>query len=114
MRAPLVKPRLINWGCVGPLLAFLVVAVGLIAGAIYLARQSTRPNDNFPPRALFGDSMRSELARCQLLGDRAKDGRRCLAAWMENRRRFFGGGTSQLHPATPPAAITESERRSQP
>jgi conjugative transfer region protein TrbK len=109
-----MKTRLINWGCVGPLLAFLLVAAGLIAGAIYLAHHSARPNSAPPPRALFGDNLRPELARCQVMGGRAQDDRRCITAWMENRRRFFGGSTLPLHPATPPAAITESERLSQP
>jgi hypothetical protein len=67
---PLFKNwRFINWGCVGPLLASVAVVVGLIAGVIALARHDRHVSPN--------------------IGDVARSDRGCLAAWAENRRRFF-------------------------
>lgn len=36
------------------------------------------------------DPLRSELLRCNELGQPALDNPACRAAWAENRRRFFG------------------------
>lgn len=96
--------RFINWGCVGPLLAYLAVAVGLVAAAIYLERHSTRPTPMPSPSMVSGRELMRELARCDALGRRAEDDSDCLAAWRENRRRFFGGHSRN-------ASIPESTAR---
>jgi conjugative transfer region protein TrbK len=89
---PLFKNwRFINWGCVGPLLASVAVVVGLIAGVIALARHdrhvSPVPVSQF--HAQSDSALSRELVRCQNIGDVARSDRGCLAAWAENRRRFF-------------------------
>lgn len=88
-----MRGRFINWGCVLPLLAYLAVAGMIVFGAIYLERHSTHAAPapgtkvgTIPSKALIG-----ELVRCQTLGRRAEDDDGCIAAWPENRRRFFGG-----------------------
>ncbi len=98
MRAPFKNGRVINWGCVLPLLAYLAVAGGIVAGAIYLDRHSTH---SVPPAGIKlgivpGNQLVAELARCQALGNHAQDDHACLEAWMENRQRFFGGGLAPI------------------
>jgi conjugative transfer region protein TrbK len=92
MRGRFTKLRAINWGCVLPVLGYLVVAGGIVAGAIYLDRHSTqRPP---PANIKFGvgssEELSRELARCQALGSRAQDNQSCTDAWALNRQRFFG------------------------
>ncbi len=102
MRAPFKRPRVVNWGCVLPLLAYLAVAGGIVAGAIYLDRHSTRPAP--PPgtklSAVSGNELLAELARCQGLGNHAQEDHACLEAWLENRRRFFGGNPEPVSSST--------------
>jgi conjugative transfer region protein TrbK len=82
--------RFINWGCVGPALIYLAVAIGIAAGAITLLRREhhTAPVLNVIP--LQDDALTRQLALCQSLGRKAENDESCTAAWAENRRRFFG------------------------
>ena len=45
------------------------------------------------------DPLLAELRRCQALGAAGAEDRACLAAWAENRRRFFDGDSSPFVPA---------------
>ena len=91
MRGPFKRTRLINWGCVGPALVTLLAAIAIILGAITLLQ---RAHHAAPPASTLqhtsDDTLARELARCQSLGRKTEDDSRCLAAWAENRRRFFG------------------------
>jgi len=108
MRAPSAKPRVINWGCAGPLLAYLAVAGGLVAGAIYFDRHSPRaPMPGTKLGAVPSNTLIGELARCQALGPKAENDQGCIEAWAENRRRFLDG-------AAEPATSTTSQRMHQP
>jgi conjugative transfer region protein TrbK len=99
MRAPFTNWRLVNWRYVGPLLAKLAVAVGVVIGAIYLERHNTAaPSGKTGLRMQTGNELARELAHCQSLGQRAEDDHNCLAAWSESRRRFFGGATPNSAP----------------
>ena len=80
--------------------AIAFVAIAITATAIQM-RDAPAPA---PDRRVAGagmagaDPLRSELARCQALGqDGARDAD-CLRAWSESRRRFFGLDA----PAKPP------------
>jgi len=86
-----MRGRIINWGCVGPLLGWLAVVALLIAGAIYLARHDRhiQPASPSPLHAQSETALSRELLHCQSIGDIARSDRDCLAAWAENRRRFF-------------------------
>jgi conjugative transfer region protein TrbK len=92
MRRRFTQLRAINWGCVLPVLVYLAVAGALVAGAIYLDRQSTRlPSPaNIKLGVGLSDELSRELARCQALGSRAQDDQSCTDAWALNRQRFFG------------------------
>jgi conjugative transfer region protein TrbK len=100
MRAPFANWRLVNWRYVGPLLGELAVAAGVVMGAIYLERYCTQalPSSKTSLRMQTGNELVRELAHCQSLGQRAQDDRDCLAAWSENRRRFFGGAAPNSAP----------------
>jgi conjugative transfer region protein TrbK len=109
MRALFIKLRAINWGCVLPLFAYVAVAGGIVIGAIYLERHSTHPAP--APGTRFGvipsNELIGELARCQTRGRHAEDDAGCIAAWAENRRRFFGGNSE-------PVSTSKSERMAHP
>jgi conjugative transfer region protein TrbK len=97
MRAILRPLRVINWGCVLPILGYLAVAVAvavavaIIAGALYLDRHRIQPpQPNVKTAIGQDDELARELARCEGLGSRAQDDQACVAAWAANRNRFFG------------------------
>ena len=96
MRPRSRKARYINWGCVGPALLYSAAAIAILVGAITLVH---RAHHGAPPptstlQRTSGGTLARELARCQALGRKAEDDSRRLAAWAENRRRFFGIATS--------------------
>ena len=109
MRAPFKTTRVVNWGCVLPLLAYLAVAGGIVFGAITLERHRTHTEPAADKK--FGvtpsGDLLGELARCQTLGRRAEDDSGCITAWAENRRRFFGGNPE-------PTSPIKSERMTHP
>jgi conjugative transfer region protein TrbK len=93
MRARPVKARTINWGCVGPLLAYVAVAGPLVGGAMYLGHHSYRtaaPATHVAARAQ--NELLRELVHCQTLGTKSADDMGCIEAWAQNRRRFFEAG----------------------
>ena len=112
MRAPFINWRLVNWRYVGPLLGELAVATGVIIGAIYLEWHGTHAASSSKSslRAQISNELVRELAHCQSLGQRAADDHNCLAAWNENRRRFFGGAT----PNSAPPSFSRLESASHP
>ena len=70
-------------------LAFAVLAITL--GGLSLLRPPTPaafPSVRSPPTG--ADRLRTELARCQALGEAGAGDAACLAAWAESRRRFLG------------------------
>jgi conjugative transfer region protein TrbK len=91
MRALFKNWRFINWGCVGPLLVSVAVVIGLMAGVIALARHDRHvsPVPMSPFHTQPDSALSRELVHCQSIGDTARSDRDCLAAWAENRRRFF-------------------------
>ena len=92
MRGPSRRTRLINWGCVGPALVTLLAAIAMIVGAIALLQRAhhAAPSPASTLQQTSDGTLMRELARCQALDRKAEDDSRCLAAWAENRRRFFG------------------------
>lgn len=70
------------------------VALAITAAAIDIVRRdraapspSSRPGLTETPAP---DPLRTQLARCQELGEAAAGDADCLAAWAANRRRFLG------------------------
>jgi conjugative transfer region protein TrbK len=59
------------------------------------------PSTNPSPAS---DDLSAELRRCGALGPQDAEDARCVAAWEENRRRFFGRPARPL-PPTPPGAV---------
>jgi conjugative transfer region protein TrbK len=97
MRARPVKARTINWGCVGPLLAYAAVAGALVGGAMYLGHLSHRtaaPATHVAVRPQ--DELLRELVHCQTLGTKSGDDMGCIEAWAQNRRRFFEAGVRPI------------------
>ena len=95
MRTRPMKARVINWGYLGPLLAHLALAGVLVGGAVYLAHHGHRtamPSPHIVARSQ--DELLRELAYCQTLGAKSANDMDCIAAWAENRRRFFEAGVA--------------------
>ncbi len=80
----------------------LAAAAAVVAAALYMADGGTSRNALNARPALSADALAADLARCQRLGDAAGSDTRCLAAWAENRRRFF---TYLAEPAAPAATV---------
>ncbi|MEJ1967034.1 MAG: putative entry exclusion protein TrbK-alt [Rhizomicrobium sp.] len=88
-----MRARFVNWGCVGPATIYLGVAIGLVAGAITLERRAHHtwaPPPENRLSAMPDDALTRDLIRCNSLGSKAENDQSCIAAWAENRRRFFG------------------------
>lgn len=87
-----MRGQFINWGCAGPALISLGIAIAIVAGAITLENRAHHVRTVPPAKrsAMSGDARARELARCQSLGRKAQDDPACIAAWAQNRKRFFG------------------------
>jgi conjugative transfer region protein TrbK len=104
MRARPVKARTINWGCVGPLLAYVAVAGALVGGAMHLGQRSHRTAALATHVTVrHQDELLRELVHCQALGTKSADDMGCIEAWAQNRRRFFEAGVrpSSQRPSHP-------------
>ncbi|MCO6185177.1 putative entry exclusion protein TrbK-alt [Rhizobium sp. L1K21] len=79
--------------------AIVFVAVAITATVLEVTREP-KPQSNAisapAPAGLSNDDpARTELRRCQQLGEAATRDRDCLAAWSENRQRFLGTETER-------------------
>ena len=83
--------------------AIVFVAIAITMTAIEMSRapdpMREEPVAEAEPAA--ADPLLAELRRCQALGVAGAGDRACLAAWAENRRRFFDGPTQTAVPHTP-------------
>ncbi len=74
--------------------ASIFVAVAMTATVLELTREPQSPTGSVSEPAAsashHADPARRELRRCQRLGEGATRDTDCLAAWLENRRRFLG------------------------
>jgi conjugative transfer region protein TrbK len=87
--------------------AIIFVAIAITMTAIEMSRvpepAREEPAGELEPAGT--DPLLAELRRCQALGAAGAEDRACLAAWAENRRRFFDGSAR----TTPPADQLASE-----
>ena len=86
--------------------AIVFVAIAITMTAIEMSRAPKpareEPVSEMEPAGT--DPLLAELRRCQGLGAAGAEDRDCLAAWAENRRRFFDGSARTIAPADPAAA----------
>lgn len=73
------------------LLAAVFVMFAIVVALVELSRDEEEVRAVVPPQDGPADPLRSELRRCQALGEAAVEDAACLAVWDENRRRFLGG-----------------------
>ena len=71
--------------------AFLLIAI--IVAIIELGRQGEEARAIRPSVAVASEPFRSDLQRCQALGQAALEDQSCLDVWAENRRRFLTTGS---------------------
>jgi conjugative transfer region protein TrbK len=85
---------------------FVAVAAAIVATGIHLRHDAVSvgaPAAAAP--SVQNDALARELARCRAIGMAASDDAACAAAWAENRRRFFSGGSPSDRDAAP--AVTQ-------
>lgn len=116
MRIPIAKPRVVNWYFVGPVIGTIVTAIAIVAVLVHFTHHSGRIAS--PPASAMqrtsSDGLARELAHCQAMGAEAANDTDCIAAWAENRRRFFSGDSTATHLAAVPATSAKSAKASQP
>ena len=71
--------------------AFLIIAI--VVAIIGLGRQGEEARAIRPSVAIPPEPVRSDLQRCQALGQAALEDQSCLDVWAENRRRFLTPGS---------------------
>ena len=59
------------------------------------------------PAAVSVDPLRTELFRCQLIGQAGASDTACLQAWAENRRRFLSTGGRSAEGVPSPSAASD-------
>jgi len=81
--------------------AIIFVAIAITMTAIEMSRapEPAREEPVAEIEPAGTDPLLAELRRCQALGAAGAEDRACLAAWAENRRRFFDGPTRTMPPA---------------
>jgi conjugative transfer region protein TrbK len=85
-----MRGRFFHWPAIGRALACLAVAGAIAAAAWYAAHQPRAGHaPGRAPAAAASDALSVALGRCQAMGESAENDPACLAAWAENRRRFF-------------------------
>lgn len=71
----------------------IILAVAITAEGVHRAREelsaAARPSPRTNREIPRADPMRGRLQRCQQIGEAATRDSDCLAAWLENRRRFL-------------------------
>ena len=116
MRSPIAKRRVINWYFLGPVIGYIVTAIALVAAVVHFAHHRGRLA--LPPASAMqrtpNDALAHEIAHCQAMGAEAANDTDCIAAWAENRRRFFSGDSTAAHLAAAPTAPAKSGKASQP
>jgi conjugative transfer region protein TrbK len=108
-----MRGQLFDIGTVSRIAGFVAVAAAIVATSIHLRHDAIRAAapDGAAAPSVQNDPPARELARCRAIGMAAKDDVACEAAWAENRRRFFSGGSPSDRAAVPavnqPAANSE-------
>lgn len=96
-------------------IAFVSVAITI---CVMQMRQAPRSDAVATPipAAVAADPLRTELFRCQSIGQAGASDTACLQAWAENRRRFLstGGRSAAGLPSAPAAADVPSPKVADP
>ena len=82
-------------------IVFVAIAITMTAIEMSRAPEPVREEPSLVVESAGTDPLLAELRRCQALGAAGAEDRACLAAWAENRRRFFDGSPHSVTPADP-------------
>src|SRR5205823_10426830 len=86
----LMRGHFLNYRAVGRLVLFAGIAIAAIVAASWVIRHRYNLLSREAVAAPASrDSLVEQLARCQAIGTAAPPNQACIAAWRENRRRFF-------------------------
>ena len=90
--------------------AIVFVALAITVALLGLGTKDSAPTDAVlaaPVLSADPDPMARELQHCQMLGEDGARNTACLAAWAENRRRFFASSPTMPFSSSTP----ESEQK---
>ena len=85
-----MRGHFFNYRYIGGVLLLVAMYVAIFAAATWLVRKN-HEWAHHPAISAPKDDLVRELQRCQRIGNAAQSDQACIAAWAENRRRFFGG-----------------------
>jgi len=87
-----MRGHFLNYRAVGRVLLFVGIAIVIVIAAAWLIRHSQITPQSRERTTAFepSDGLLQRMARCQAIGIVAQPDQACIAAWHENRRRFFG------------------------
>jgi len=91
--------------------AYVVLAVALLATAIALNNRQYKPAGTFEP-ASAEDDLDGELARCKALRTQAAEDARCKAVWQASRERFLN--SKKLYQDRAPDALPPAPNANEP
>ncbi len=77
-------------------IVFVAIAITITAIEMSRAPEPVREEPVTEIETAETDPLLAELRRCQAVGATGAEDRACLAAWAENRRRFFDGSTETM------------------
>ena len=89
-----MRGHFLNYRAIGRALLYVAAVVAIIAMGVWLIRHGQHraiPRTDRTATISSPDVLQQQLARCQAIGTAAQADQRCIAAWAENRQRFFGG-----------------------
>lgn len=84
-----MRGHFLNYPAVARLLLYIAAALTIGLTTVWLVKRHQHGTAPPVPVALAPEALPGELAHCQSIGVAAQLDRACIAAWAENRRRFF-------------------------
>ncbi|MGH7022267.1 MAG: putative entry exclusion protein TrbK-alt [Caulobacteraceae bacterium] len=93
-----MRGRFFHWPAIGRAGAMVLAVLIVALAAVFVLREVAKAPVSRVEAPATADPLAPALARCQTLGTKAENDPACLAAWAQNRRRFF---TYRLSPALP-------------
>ena len=84
-----MRGRFFRWPAIGRVGAIVLAVLIVALAAVFVLREVAKAPVSRVEAPVPADPLAPALARCQAIGTRAEDDPACLAAWAENRARFF-------------------------
>ena len=90
-----------NFAATGRAIGFALIALAIVAVGLHRRYDEAPAGAPLPAPSTPSDALARELARCQTIGMASEEDAACIAAWAENRRRFFASPPTERASSTP-------------